>query len=238
MPKLIKTIKPALNLSYSKEFNFNIIPYPIMNQKNTSLIDRELLERAMSYEDYTLLIERLFAEGKTTGDNHSEAMLNYAKLNIQRMKRLGKTIVLSNELEESIKNYSGNAMTWLVLTEGWCGDAAQSLPLINKMGQLSDKIKVKLLLRDENLDIMDQFLTNGGRSIPKLIVLDDKNLEVCGTWGPRPKEAQEMAIAFRKKENGDYQEFNKTLQLWYAKDKTLSMQREFIDLITNCMSKQ
>ena len=61
-------------------------------------------------------------------------------------------------------------MDWLVLTEAWCGDAAQSLPIINKMAEVSDNITLRLILRDENLDVMDQFLQNGrSRSIPKLI---------------------------------------------------------------------
>lgn len=203
-----------------------------MNDKNNSLISQELLDQAMDYESYTKLLDQLFEEGKTTGNNHSEAMMNYAKLNIQRMKRISKTLSITAQLEDAVRNYTGQPMIWLVLTEGWCGDAAQNLPLIHAIECLSDKINLKLILRDEHLDIMDEFLTNGGRSIPKLIALNEESLQVMWTWGPRPKEAQNMVMEFKKQENGDYQEFVKSMQLWYAKDKTHTLQQEFVELIS------
>ena len=195
-------------------------------------IDQNLIDKAMSYTEYRDLLDRLFSNGKTTGNNHSEAMLNYAKLNIQRMNRLDKKIVISEGLHNLVEAYKGPSMIWLILTEGWCGDAAQNLPMLNKVEQLSSKIELRFILRDERLDIMDKFLTNGGRSIPKLIALRRDNLEVIGTWGPRPKPAQDMLVAFKKQVNGNYEEFNKSLQLWYAKDKTNTMQQEFIDLLS------
>ena len=167
----------------------------------------------------------------TTGDNHSEAMLNYAKINLQRMSRLNKTADLNDSLKASLDQIK-QAQKWYIITEGWCGDAAQNVPTIAKMANYSSKIDLELFLRDENLEIMDQFLTNGGRSIPKLIATNPNTGEVIGTWGPRPKIAQDIVLDFKKKGEGDYQEMQKDLQLWYAKDKTNSLQAEFEQLIS------
>ena len=58
---------------------------------------------------------------------------------------------------------------WLILTEAWCGDAAQNIPTIEKIARENDRIKTLYLLRDENLELMDKYLTGGARAIPKLI---------------------------------------------------------------------
>jgi len=196
-------------------------------------ITTEIINSAMSYQEYTDLLNVLFEQGKTTGTNHSEAMLGYAKMNIHRMKRLNKTVEITEALNVAIKEFEAKKVDtiWLVITEGWCGDAAQNLPIINKLVEGSNTMELKLILRDENLAIMDAFLTNGGRSIPKLIVLNKDNLEVLGTWGPRPAYAQKMSEEFRKIPNGDYSEFNKEVQLWYAKDKTQGTQSELTELV-------
>ena len=196
-------------------------------------IDRELIQNAMSYPAYTALLDDLFEQGKTTGNNHSEAMLNYAKMNMQRMRRLHKTIQLSEELATALEDFgdNGKKTTWLVITEGWCGDAAQNLPLLHEMAKENENIDLKLILRDENLEVMDAFLTNGGRSIPKLIILDSESLEVLASWGPRPQPAQDILMRFKEDEDWDHDAFSKTVQLWYAKDKTLSMQKEMVSIL-------
>lgn len=201
-----------------------------MSTKMEAAVTRETLNRAMSYNEYMQLLEDLLAVNKTTGENQSEAMVGYGKMNVQRMKRLNKKTELQAELLEVVKNVK-RQMTFLVITEGWCGDAAQNVPVINKLAEQSDFIDLKLILRDENLEIMDDFLTNGGRSIPKLIALDTETLDVIDIWGPRPQTAQHMVSEFKKNKNGDYSEFVKDVQLWYAKDKTISMQNELIALL-------
>lgn len=156
-------------------------------------IDKQVVENAFTYESYRQLIDELMANNKTTGNNHSEAMLNYTKMNIARMNRLDKRAKLT---EETIKNLMKIELPviWLVITEGWCGDAAQILPVLNKMALQNEHIDLKFILRDDHLDIMDAFLTNGGRSIPKVLILDGDTLEVTKTWGPRPAEMQEMVM--------------------------------------------
>ncbi len=201
-----------------------------MEIQTDSIITKDVLNTAMSYETYMNLLIDLLAEGKPTGVNQNEAMVAHGKMNLQRMKRLNKTIQLQDELQDVISGLT-RKITFLVITEGWCGDAAQNVPVFNKLIEHSENIDLKLILRDKNLDVMDAFLTNGGRSIPKLIALDTTSLKVIGTWGPRPDTAQFMVTEFKKIENGDYSEFVKEVQLWYAKDKTLSMQKELIELL-------
>lgn len=125
-------------------------------------------------------------EGKSTGSVQSDDLLHYSKLNETRMNRLEKTIVVSAEIEERLKLLKKQYI-WLVISEGWCGDAAQLLPVMHKMEVLTDHIDFKIVFRDENEALMNKFLTNGGKSIPKLIVLDKETLDVLADWGPRPK---------------------------------------------------
>ena len=133
------------------------------------VITQNHIDKGLSYSTYRALIDEKFEEGKTTGTNHSESMLNYTKLNIQRMNKWEKVTKLSDEtiaLAEKIDK----PQHWILLTEGWCGDAAQCLPLIEKVASLNENITLKMLLRDENPEVMDEYLTDGGRSIPKLII--------------------------------------------------------------------
>ena len=187
------------------------------------------LQKAISYQEYRNLVSDLLAKGKSTGPNQSEDILNYSLLNDKRMKRLDKTIKLSDDVIASIKDIK-TPQTWLVLTEGWCGDAAQNLPIINKLAEENPNINLQLILRDENLDLMDEFLTNGGRSIPKLIALDDKK-NVLATWGPRPTTAAKMVIDYKTKHGGLDAEFKKDLQVWYNKNKGINVQEDFVSLL-------
>ncbi|PRY13652.1 thioredoxin-like protein [Pontibacter ummariensis] len=195
----------------------------------TTPITSEHLEKAISYAQYRDLIDNLLAAGKTTGTDHSDAMVEYTRMNTHRMRRVEKVTVLDDELVQLLLSVQ-TKMIWVVLTEAWCGDAAQSLPAIVKMADASPLIDVKLLLRDENPELMDQFLTNGGRSIPKLIALDAETLKVLGTWGPRPEPAQQLFTEL-KAQNVPYTEFVEKLHGWYAKNKSRSLQQEFKPLI-------
>src|SRR5690625_5653194 len=78
---------------------------------------------------------------------------------------------------------------------------------------------MKLILRDENLELMDRYLTNGGRSIPKLIVYDPNAEEVLGTWGPRPTEATKLIEDYRAEHGVIDEKVREQLQVWYNKDK-------------------
>lgn len=194
-------------------------------------IIKDSLSKAITYAEYRTLVSELLVEGKSTGDTQSEALYKYSLLNDRRMKRLDKTSKISEETEEHLVNLQ-SPQTWLVITEGWCGDAAQNLPVLNKLADNNESVDLKVVLRDENLELMDKFLTNGGRSIPKLIALDEEK-NVLFTWGPRPSIATKM-IADYKEENGVVDAVIKEeLQVWYNKNKGNNVQEDIISLLSN-----
>src|SRR6266404_1986162 len=190
---------------------------------------KTFIEKAMTFTEYTKLIDDLLAEGKTTGPNQSAAMYNYGKLNRQRMLRLEKTVILKESLTRKLLNVK-RKMIWLVLTEGWCGDAAQNVPIIEKISARSGNIETRYILWDENPALMDKFLTVGARSIPKLIALDADTLEVLGTWRERAKAAKAYFLKM-KAQGMEKRLIMENLHRWYLQDKGRSIQSEFETLI-------
>lgn len=198
-----------------------------MTEVKNREITRDVIEKAYTYDEYRRMVDDLLADNKTTGENHSEAMLHYTTMNVHRMRRHDKRTELKDDLVKKLQNID-QEWTWLVLTEAWCGDAAQSIPILHKMSEVNDNITFRLILRDENLDVMDQFLHNGrSRSIPKLICVDSETLEVLGEWGPRPDEARELYEGLRNDSGMAYQEVAEKLHKWYAEDKGQEIQDEF-----------
>jgi hypothetical protein len=190
---------------------------------------KNYVEKSMTYAEYIKLIDDLLLDGKTTGPNQSEAMFNYGKLNRQRMHRLEKTIALNESLTRKARN-NKRKMIWLVVTEGWCGDAAQNIPVIEKIAAESPLIETRYVLRDENLELMDAYLTNDARSIPKLVALDADTLEELGTWGPRPKESMDLFLEMRER-GLEKPLMMENLQRWYIADKNQTIQTEFENLL-------
>lgn len=190
---------------------------------------REYLERSMTFTDYISLVDKLLAEGKTTGPIQNEAKVEFTKLNRYRINRLEKTIVLGDTIKAAARGLT-RKITWLIMTEGWCGDAAQNVPAIEKIAAASDNITTRYILRDENLELMDLYLTDGSRSIPKLIAIDDESGDVLGTWGSRPLAAQ-LAFEDMKARGIDKDAILEQMQRWYNSDRSVAVQKEFEDLI-------
>lgn len=201
-----------------------------MSETTEQVIDPEIIEEAWSYDSYRQMIDSLLSEGKTTGSNHSEAMIQYTKMNVHRMNRLDNHTGLSENLAEKLQEVQ-EPWIWLVLTEAWCGDAAQNVPIIAKMADKNPNVTLRLILRDEHPDIMDQYLTNGGRSIPKLICLNANTLEEIGTWGPRPAVLQDQAMAWKDDPSIGKEEWIEKLHKWYADDKAGTLQSDFEALV-------
>jgi len=199
----------------------------IKNMEN-NLISNSI-KRGVSYSTYRTLIKGLLVEGKSTGKEQSEDLLNYSKLNDKRMDRLDKTIKISEETNVVLSELNDN-FTLLVLAEGWCGDAAQILPVINKIAESSSKINLKIVCRDENEALMNEFLTNGGKAIPKVIIVNNRN-EVLNSWGPRPSIATNMVNDYKATHGGLDAEFKKDLQIWYNKDKGNNTQKDLLALL-------
>lgn len=181
-------------------------------------IINQSLQKSMSYQDYRDLVKQLVEKNSNTGEEKTEALANYTVLNDRRMKRWDKTVKVSEEAQSVVKDFK-EPVTWLVITESWCGDAAHVMPVINKVADLNDNIDFKVVLRDENPELMDAFLTNGGRAIPKLIMLDNNTGDVIDTFGPRPSEATNYVNRFKAEHGKLTPEFKEDLQHWYNKNK-------------------
>ena len=180
------------------------------------------LPKAISYEGFEHLIDRLLLEGKTTGEDQSEFMVSLTKLNRQRMKRIDNTLEFTPEQLAPFKQIA-KGLLWLVISEAWCADGAQIVPVLAKIAQSNPLIDLKIVLRDENPDLMNQYLTNGGKAIPILIIADAQSLEVLHVWGPRPKVATQMVEAYKKEHGKLTPEFKEDLQKWYNQDKGQSI---------------
>lgn len=191
---------------------------------------QKYIAKSMTYPSYLEQIEALVKKNQTSGENQSIDLVEYTKLNVRRMRRLGKTIELNEDLKKAASSCN-TPMIWLVLTEAWCGDAAQNIPLMNRLAELNDNIQLRLIYRDENPDLMDAFLTNGGRSIPKLIALKTSDLSLLGSWGPRPQDAQKRMAELNQSPQLKKEDVVTEIQLWYARNKNQSMQTEFLDLL-------
>ena len=187
-----------------------------MNTKQTLVNDA--LAAGTSYKEFREEVSNHAKLKTTTGQNQTDALINYTKLNDARMRRLDKTTKISETHQTIFSNYQ-KKVTWLVLTESWCGDAAQSLPVLNKIASITPHLTLKIVLRDAHIDLMQHFLTNGAMAIPKLIAIDEVSGVIIGQWGPRPSEATKMVTHYKVANGSLSPEFKKDLQIWYTKDK-------------------
>ncbi len=191
---------------------------------------QDSLKNSVSYQEYRNMVHDHTQRGTSTGPDQTEALSQYTLLNDSRMRRLDKTTKIPEDIIHKFTNFKGS-QTWLVITESWCGDAAHSMPVMNKLASFSEKIDLRVVLRDENPELMDLFLTNGTRSIPKLIVIDNKTNTVVGDWGPRPSVASGLVHDFKLKNGSLTPEFKKDLQVWYNKDKGQNSVEDLAQLI-------
>jgi len=199
----------------------------VNSEINISTLKREAYEQyfksAIPYSDY---LKRMELEAK--GDLqafHAE----FIPLNFQRSKRIGKTVILQDGILDLLSTLN-HKINWLVITELWCGDSSQILPVINAIAEASKgKIDLRIVYRDENDDLMSAHLSNGNRAIPKLIQLDTK-FHVTGVWGPSPNEARELVLKL-KADPLTAPTYSEKLHKWYADDKTMSTQRDLLKLL-------
>lgn len=181
------------------------------------------------YASFRQMVRDLLEQGKSTGSNQSEDLTEYSKLNEHRMNRWDKHFQPEQHVIDALSAYKG--CTWLVITEGWCGDSAQTLPLIARLAHEAG-IVLRIVLRDDNLWLMDQYLNNGTRSVPMLICLDEKGHEVF-KWGPRPTKVQEVFLSMKNSTEPaySYDQIKEAIHLLYARDKGQSLQEDFLRLV-------
>lgn len=185
---------------------------------------------SFAYNDYLKLVDDKIEQKLSTGHEQNELLTDFTKLNRVRIKRLDKTQQLLPEVIEAVKKISEKQL-WMVLTESWCGDAAQNIPVLKKIADENPLIDLRLVLRDDNDELMQKYLTNGGRSIPKLIAVSEDMEKELFTWGPRPAAAQVEVKRLLDEQGGFNDVVKEGIQLWYNNDKGISMQKEMMELL-------
>lgn len=145
-------------------------------------------------------------------DRAARRYVYYARYNQERSDRVKQAYEVSASLREVVERIDAPQL-WMVLTEDWCSDSAYALPLIVAAAALNGWIDLRILRRDDNLDIMDQYLTGTARSIPKLVAFSGQG-EECFQWGPRPREAQHLRQRL-KSEGLSGDEISQQLIEWY-----------------------
>lgn len=182
----------------------------------------------ISWEEYINQFKEILNAEQPQAPYDNPEYLEYTKLNGSRLNRWMKTGKINEELTSVIKSIS-EKQTWYIITEAWCGDAAHILPFLYKMGELNDNIELKIVLRDTEPLMIDDYLTNGGKSIPKIVIrnAEEEDLHV---WGPRPAETQKLYQKL-KDEEADFETQKIELQKWYNTDKGNEIQKEFIGML-------
>lgn len=182
------------------------------------------------WKDGILLPEYVaLAEVRLQDPNTNPDYLEYYELGMQRMARTLKTFKIEESQLEILekRNFEGKI---LIISEPWCGDASSTVPALAKFLEAGN-IDYRIFLRDSDLSLIDQFLTNGTQSIPKVLILNDQ-LEVVNTWGPRPKYGTELLEKFKADpENYPKEEFYNDLQVYYAKNRGKDVIDEILELL-------
>jgi len=188
-----------------------------------------IIQKAENFDESLRHMEALVRNKQNTILNEDESYLQLIKLNYHRMKRVYKTTRIHDELQDEAINFP-TPMTWIVITNPRCGDSAQSIPVMQKIAELNDKIQLKIIMRDEHLEVMDAYLTDGAKAIPKLICLNADTLEELGTWGPRPEPMQKLLKEHKNNPVLSKSEFSEMIQRKYLEDKTKTIQNEVLEL--------
>lgn len=192
-------------------------------------IDLKTVEKSLTYSEFRSFVSNALVNDPSSL-NIADNYLPYAEINETRLKRLDKTLKIEEHVI-AFFNQLKEEYVWMVISESWCGDAAQSVPVLNKLAELSDKIELKVVFRDENLELMDAFLTNGGRAIPKLIIAKKSDLSILGDWGPRPKSGQKIIDDYKGAHGTVNEEAKVALQMWYTKDKGHEIANEVMEIM-------
>lgn len=175
-----------------------------------------------AFSDYLHEVEQLVERHATSGPQQTEALVEFTKLNFSRMKRIYKTYRPADEIVEKL--IKRGKCRWTIITEAWCGDAAQTVPVLARLAEINPSCALNIVYRDENPELIDRFLTNGSRSIPILIV-EDANGHVQNHWGPRPAALQNKFME-GKKAGIPKAELQLMSQEWYNLDKGKSTAAE------------
>lgn len=182
----------------------------------------------LDHERYLELMEQQAAAPTDGLDQEAAQKVEYTRLNLHRSRRIERTWTPPAELADLMARIT-RPQLWMVLTEPWCGDSAQCLPHLAVLAGLNPLVTLRLILRDQNLDIMDHFLTGGSRSIPRLVAFTEQG-EVLFQWGPRPRAAQAVFDQARA-EGLAKPDLLERLHLFYGRDRGRALAAEFVTIL-------
>lgn len=177
----------------------------------------------MNYQQYQQLFDDILSSKNLQPPYNDSAYFNYTKLNRSRMSRWDKQAQLNEQLVAQITRVSA-LQHWVIITEPWCGDAAHVVPFLIKLAACNPLITYEIQLRDQPPFLIDLYLTNGSKSIPKLIVRNESGQDIFH-WGPRPAGAQQVMNKF-KAAGADFEATKIALQNWYNEDKGAELMQE------------
>lgn len=199
--------------------------------------NKEILDQALSQEQFVAYAQEMISTSNKIEPYTQQAYVDYTKVNIDRMQKIIRNFQLDKKLYNLLSE-GVNDWTWVLISEPWCGDGSFIQPVLYAMSVAgAGNIDFKILLRDQHTDVMNEYLTNGGMAIPKMVCLD-KNLNELGTWGPRPQALQTEFTEWKKEEGFDFNTKIKKLNRWYIKDKGVHLQNEMINLVKEWKTKQ
>ena len=182
----------------------------------------------MDFANYLLISEHLINNPEPPAPYDNPDYLNYARLNWQRQQRWLKTGVVSDDMRDAMARIT-QPQQWIIITEPWCGDAAHNIPFFEMIAALNPLVTTEYQLRDSEPFLIDQYLTNGTKSIPKLIARDVEGKDLF-TWGPRPAGCQ-VVYDQLKAEKADFERMKTDIQKWYNEDKGKSLQQELLSVL-------
>lgn len=194
------------------------------------MITKNELKPSISFQEYMQLTKSIIESKEPPLPYNDPKMMKYTMQNMERMNRVLNTLSIDQKLYNLLHNNQRN-MVWVVLTEPWCGDASQIVPALAAFADVASNISFQILLSDTHSEIMDRYLTNGGRSIPKLVCFDENTWQEIGTWGPRPKSIQQIVTEQKNNPNLSFGEKVRQIHAWYEENKTRDIQLEFIELL-------
>ncbi len=192
------------------------------------VLTADQLAAGLSYPAFRQHITEALAQ--PVPDPHQAKLLPYYQEGQARMDRITPTVTLLPELQAAVSQLTQRYI-WAIITEGWCGDGSETVPIIEAVAQASGgHLETRYFLRDANLDLMDRYLTNGGRAMPIAVVLHADSLAEAGVWGPRPTPLQAIVQDLKAREVPG-KDVTTQVHAWYDQDATRTTQHELLALV-------
>ncbi|WP_151086781.1 thioredoxin family protein [Hymenobacter baengnokdamensis] len=199
-----------------------------MPASTSPVLTADQLATGLSYPAYRQQIAEALAQANP--DPQQAKMLPHYREGADRMDRVAPTVAVLPELQAAVNRLTQHYL-WAIITEGWCGDASQTVPVFEAIAQASGgHLETRYFLRDSHPDLIDRYLTNGGRAIPIAIFLRADSLTEAGVWGPRPAPLQTIMQELKARDT-PFKEIVTQVHAWYDQDAARTTQHELLPLI-------